>query len=190
MNTDVGNFAGTPAESEAKFKELLLYIADRSEGDSSFGSTKANKLLFFADFLAYLNFGRSITGWRYQKMDRGPVPLNIYPVRESMRADGDMLIYERDYHGYKQTKYVACREPDLSGFTAEEISLVDKLIRVNWEKSAKDISDESHSFAGWLFAHDREVIPYEISLISFRPPTPREIEYGLSLVPIAEQYSN
>ncbi len=72
-------------------------------------------------------------------------------------------------------------------FAAKEISLVDRLIRENWGKSARDISDESHRFAGWAFAQGREVIPYEVALVSFREPTPAEIAYGTSLIPLLEQ---
>ena len=34
-----------------KFRELILYIAQESEGDPNFGATKLNKILFFCDFL-------------------------------------------------------------------------------------------------------------------------------------------
>jgi hypothetical protein len=37
-----------------KFKELILYLSDRSGDDADFGSTKLNKLLFFCDFRAIL----------------------------------------------------------------------------------------------------------------------------------------
>ena len=50
-----------------KLRELVLYIAVLSEGDPAFGKVKLNKLLFFADFTAYLSFGKPITGHEYQK---------------------------------------------------------------------------------------------------------------------------
>jgi hypothetical protein len=186
MHATGGNFEGGVAESEQKFKELLIYISEQSEGDSSYGATKANKILFFADFLAYLYLGRSITGWSYERMNHGPVPVDIYSTRNEMELEDSLLVYDRDYHGNRQTRYVARRQPDLSMFSAEEISLVDRLLRENWGKSARDISDESHRFAGWAFAHDREIIPYEVALVNFREPTPAEIEYGQSLIPLVE----
>ena len=187
MHVTGGNFKGGVAESQKKFKELLLYITEQSEGDSSYGATKANKLLFFADFLAYLYLGHSITGRIYERMERGPVPIEIYSTREEMAQEDSLFVFERDYFGKRQTRYVARRQPDLSSFTAEEISLVDRLIRENWGKSGKDISDESHRFAGWALAQDREVIPYEAALVTFREPTPAEVEYGHTLIPLLEQ---
>jgi len=38
--------------NDRKFQELLLYVAARCEGAPTFGATKLNKILFFADFLA------------------------------------------------------------------------------------------------------------------------------------------
>jgi len=187
MNATGGNFAGGVAESEQKFKELLLYITEQSEGDSSYGATKANKLLFFADFQAYLYLGRSITGRMYERMNHGPVPVDIYSTRAEMTQEESLLIFDRDYYGNRQTRFVARRQADLSLFSAEEISLVDRLIRENWGKSAKEVSDESHRFAGWALARDREVIPYEVALVSFRELTPAEIDYGRSLIPLLER---
>ena len=187
MDKTGGNFIGGVAESERKFKELLLYVTEQSEGDSSFGATKANKLLFFADFQAYLHLGHSITGRLYERMNHGPVPVDIYSTRTEMEQEESILVFDRDYYGNRQTRYAARRQPDLSLFSAEEISLVGRLIRENWGKSARDISDESHQFAGWALARDREVIPYEVALVSFRDPTPAEIEYGRSLIPLLEQ---
>jgi hypothetical protein len=187
MDMTGGNFIGGVAESERKFKELLLYVTEQSEGDSSFGATKANKLLFFADFQAYLYLGHSITGRLYERMNHGPVPVDIYSTRTEMQQEEELLIFDRDYYGNRQTRFVARRQPDLSLFSAEEISLVDRLIRQNWGRSAKEISDESHRFAGWALARDREVIPYEVALVSFRELTPAEIEYGRSLIPLLER---
>ena len=47
---------------DRKMKELILYLAARSEDDPRFSSTKLNKLLFYCDFTAYRQLGRSITG--------------------------------------------------------------------------------------------------------------------------------
>lgn len=48
-----------------KFKELILFICERSEGDSPFGAIKLNKLLFFTDFVSYSRFGHAVTWHEY-----------------------------------------------------------------------------------------------------------------------------
>jgi hypothetical protein len=41
-----------------KFKELVLYLAEKCETDPSFGVTKLNKLLYYCDFVAYSELGK------------------------------------------------------------------------------------------------------------------------------------
>jgi len=35
---------------ERKFKELILYVADKCSDDPDFGAVKLNKILFYSDF--------------------------------------------------------------------------------------------------------------------------------------------
>jgi hypothetical protein len=68
-----------------------LLIATRSEGDEPFGAVKLNKLLFYADFFAYVKFGECITGQEYQKLAQGPAPRRMLPVppRRSQQPRGN-----------------------------------------------------------------------------------------------------
>lgn len=84
-------------QNDEKLKELILYLADRSNNDEKFGATKLNKLLFYADFLAYVYLGTSITGQEYQVLDQGPAPRRLVPVRESMKANEEIAIRTADY---------------------------------------------------------------------------------------------
>ncbi len=71
-----------------------------------------------------------------------------------------------DYYGYKQKQYFALEEPDLSVFSAEEISTVDKVIEViSNNHSATSISLASHTYI-WEAAELGEEIPYSTSLIN------------------------
>lgn len=40
-----------------KFKELVLYLVEKSETDSSFGVSKLGRLLYYCDFAAYVELG-------------------------------------------------------------------------------------------------------------------------------------
>src|SRR6266852_5368152 len=59
------------SEMDKQLGELMLYVAAKCEGLRSFGAVKLNKILFYADFLAYDRLGRSITGAVYQKLRYG-----------------------------------------------------------------------------------------------------------------------
>ena len=81
-----------------KLAELVIFFASESEKDRLFGSTKLNKLLFLADFLAYGYLGSPITGARYIHQKRGPTPSpdEFLPVRESLVANGRLEIVEEE----------------------------------------------------------------------------------------------
>lgn len=146
---------------EDKFRELILYIADRSEGDEWFGATKLNKILFYADFTAFLRTGESITGQAYQKLQHGPVPRRLLPVRNEMERKGDCRLREQIVAGEKtQHRLIAMRDPDLAFFTAQEIAIVDEVIVHLRRHTGADASELSHSFIGYQLAEMNEEIPY------------------------------
>jgi hypothetical protein len=167
--------------NEAKFRELVLYIARRSEGDLRFGAIKLNKLLFYADFIAYRELGRPITGQEYFALPNGPAPKYMVPVREKMVRDGEIAIRPKDTFSGVQERTFALREADLSRFTPEEIDLVTRLIQTCWNHSGSYLSELTHKFPGWRLAREKETIPYSVALVGKRPPTHAEITQGLDL---------
>jgi hypothetical protein len=169
-------------EPDKKLGELILYVSERCEADRHFGATKLNKILFFADFLFYQKSGRSITGQTYQRLPNGPAPRRLVPVRQALVDAGELALRERLTHGHRQLRTVATREPDLSGFGADEMKVVDHVIRVLWDHSATDASELSHTLTGWRLARDGDTIPYETVFLSERRLTREEADYALELV--------
>jgi hypothetical protein len=79
-----------PAD-DRKMKELVLYLTAKSKGDPQFSAAKLNKLLFYCDFTAYRQLGRSITGFSYQRMPSGPAPKSSHRASDSSRLSIDDL---------------------------------------------------------------------------------------------------
>jgi hypothetical protein len=173
--------------SEKKFRELILLICARSEGDKKFGATKLNKLLFHSDFSAYLTFGKPITGQAYFKLPKGPAPKYLKPVVVKMQNAEELAYKEIEFYGKAQKKPIALRQPDVTVFTSKEIDLVHKTIQKYWNYSASEISEHSHIFVGWKAARMQEVIPYSTALVGIRKPTEEEQAYGLQLEPLARR---
>src|SRR5947208_2232571 len=151
----------TARTDDQKMRELILYLAAKSEADPRFSSTKLNKLLFYCDFAAYRDLGRSITGHSYRKLPFGPAPKAMLPILDRMKRDLDCIEVERDHFGHTQRRVQAQRPPQLSLFSAEELRLADQILADLWESSAAEVSDLSHDFIGWKAAALNEVIPYE-----------------------------
>lgn len=160
-----------PVPDDNKLRELVLYICHRSQGDLKFGATKLNKLLFYADFLAYRQLGHAITCHPYKRLKNGPAPRAMVSTIRALKRCGDVAIAEHNYYGRRQIRAVALRDADLARFDADEIALVDSIIHECWDKNATEMSIMSHRFLGWRLAEQGETIPYEVALVTFESPS-------------------
>jgi hypothetical protein len=163
-------------DADRRLGELILYIAQKSAGDRRFGDTKLNKLLYFADFVAYAALGEPVTGAVYQKLPHGPCPRRLIPVRDQLLADGAVDLVTEGV-GWPRKRTVAKRQPDLRGFTGEQVALIDEVIEHFWHYNARDIEGASHRVSvGWQLANMNEDIPYETALATGKPPSEDELE--------------
>ena len=164
---------------ERKLTELIVYVASRLQGDRSGGATKLNKVLFFADFAHVRRTGAPITGAEYQKLEHGPAPRRLRPVREALVEGGEAELREEDFLGYRQHRLVPLRDADLAVFSDDEIVTVDKVLADLDGLNAKQVSDLSHEEAGWRLTEIGETIPYAAALVGSRQvstPTSRRLE--------------
>jgi hypothetical protein len=64
--------AGLPAADPAvRLPELMLLMAEHLQSDPTYGATKLNEALFFADHLHYKRHGASISGATYERLPLG-----------------------------------------------------------------------------------------------------------------------
>ena len=150
-----------PKYDGVRFRELMLYLASRSQDDPNFGRVKLAKLLYYCDFLAYATRGKPLTGAVYERLPRGPVPSELTRTEQDLERSKSAHIDKRLVFGYTQTRLVADRPADLDRyFSAEDISLVEQVLeRLKWSNAA-DVSALSHLDMGWKLAADGEAIPY------------------------------
>ena len=168
--------------SRRKFRELLLYVARESEDDTRFGLTKLSKILYFSDFKAFAILGCAITGATYRRLERGPAPLEILDVLREMESEGEIQRIERRDLNLLQKRVVPLRSPDVSGFTDQELEIVDRVIDELRVQDASQTRLLSHLDVGWRIACVEEVIPYHSAYISDQRPTKRELaDRGLVL---------
>ncbi|MEA3029120.1 MAG: hypothetical protein QOG13_445 [Sphingomonadales bacterium] len=168
-----------------KFRELIVYVSAKCETDPSFGATKLNKILFYADMTAFERFGEPLTGEAYLRLDRGPAPMTLLPVRRGLVAEGAIRVDERQTMGnHTQKRLVALRSADTDLFTQGELRIVDEIINDLWGKTADEVSRDSHRIA-WHALGEREMIPYEAAFLSDELPTAHDISEAREL---NEQY--
>lgn len=173
----------TVTYDEAKFTELLLYAARLLEDDHAGGATKLNKLLFFAEFAHVRRTGEPITGAEYQKLERGPAPRRLLPVRDALVQRGEAeLVEEVTAFGYVQDRFRPLREPRLEVFSDEEIDTIEKVAGQLRGLTAAQVSALSHEELGWQMVDDGETIPYSSAYLRQPEITPAVREHARRLV--------
>lgn len=124
------------------------------------GATKLNKILWYADITSYLYLEKPIIGETYIKRQYGPVPIHAPKTIAELVNSQQIVVRPTEYFGYPKREYIALTKPDLTLFSADEISIVDELIDVVCrEFTAKAISETTHDKI-WQLAQIGEEIPY------------------------------
>lgn len=126
--------------------------------------TKANKLLFYADFAHHQAYGTSITGARYVHHYYGPVPENFGLYFEIMASDtGALQIEEREYPDCAGEVLIATRPPDVSAFTTSELKVLATVKEYFSRSTANAISEQSHDEVGYRETEQGDLISYAYS---------------------------
>ncbi len=166
---------------EAKFRELVLYISEKSAEDPRFGAVKLNKILYYSDFEAYRRLGTPISGATYRKLSEGPAPLEMLPQRQVLIDSGDIAMEHRPYFAGVQQRVVPQRKAKAALFSPAELAIVDETIAALWHMTAREASDFSHRELGWLAAAYGEAIPYETAWLSPEPVPQEAEEYAFTV---------
>jgi hypothetical protein len=167
---------------EAKFTELLLYVAEQLVDDPEGGAIKANKALWWAECAHMRMYGRPISGAEYQKLRQGPAPRRLLPVRSALIDRGDAVLEDSWYMGYRQHRLVPRRPPNMTLLSVEEVEIVDQVIKAIIGKNGSQLSTESHQEMGWKMVGYGETIPMSAAyLAESTAVTPRMQEHARGL---------
>lgn len=142
-----GIYNGYGVLSTDRVKNVLLYVLMKC-GDVFY--TKMNKLLFYADFVAYRQLGISITGLSYKAIEFGPVPERwdrIYSSFEEISIEPRII---GDREGTILTTPV---KPDTSLFTESELHILDEICSSLACYTSTELSELSHKEPAWIDNH-------------------------------------
>jgi hypothetical protein len=158
-----------------KFGRAVHYVIWKAANRPKFGAVKLNKVLWFAEARVYVLHRHHMTGEAFLKEQYGPVPKHIIPTRERLKKAGLIEIWE----DRGQTRFRAKTQPDMTGFTPEELKQLNFWIdEIDKEYTAASISDKTHDY-GWEIAEMGEEIPlYAILAERARHPKGQELEWA------------
>jgi DNA-binding XRE family transcriptional regulator/uncharacterized phage-associated protein len=150
-----------PRKNFDKFREVLLYILEKVGAKPNIGQTALYKLLYFIDFDYYEKYEEQLIGATYIKNKFGPTPVEFIKVIEDMTEKSEIVEIQTKYFEYEQKKYLPLRSADLRILNARELAHIDDVLNRLSDKSAKELSDYSHSDIPWQAHEFGEQINYE-----------------------------
>lgn len=167
-------------EGESKNRNLILYICERMQDRTTFGSIVLAKVLYFSDHAHYLEHGSKISSFDYIKQGKGPTPRpnQFLPLRSKMLREGEVEAREVEYFGKPQKRLVPKVRAELKEFTPEEVRTIDAIIATFADVNGKAASDVAHQEPAWEWADDKEDLPAFTYLLSRDSLTQDDIDWG------------
>ena len=144
-----------------KFKTVFLYILEKVGAKANVGETVIYKLLYFIDFDYYEKYEKNLIGATYIKNHYGPTPVEFKAIVDKMQKSGEVEKVKSKFFEHEQKKYLSLKSADLSNLSAREIQHIDEVLdRLSW-KTAKELSEYSHTDTPWAIHESGEEISYE-----------------------------
>lgn len=138
-----------------KIRNLLLYFV---ENVPALPITKAMKLFFYSDFIAFAELGKSITGLDYHCWDQGPVPPIVH--RNLDKGRFDFVCLERAGRSHLIKAVVGARF-DAAVFSKPELDIIAQVLSFGRETGVADLSAQTHRELPWAKTERYGKISYE-----------------------------
>jgi len=148
--------------NKKKYKQALLYLASKIPF-ADHGRVKFYKLLYFADFNHYHEFGKSITNESYRKLALGPAPCHYQQIIDELQSEGAAEIGSLPVAPqYQDRETLRPKVPyDESMFTLEELATLKEVAEYYGRMTGNDLTAISHQDPPWLLAEEAELLDYD-----------------------------
>lgn len=141
-----GRFTGFGKPNFEKFVEMIIYFCINQQP----WKTKLNKLLFYADFTFFKEYGISMSGSEYYAIDMGPVPDNFNSIFEHLAKTEQLKVYNKAFsNGGEGQKYFPVREFNDKLFEEAELEILQSINDKFKDFSTQEMIDLSHEEIGW-----------------------------------------
>jgi len=149
--------------SEKKYKEVILYLAEKLGGEIK-GKKKLAKLLYFVDFDFFEKFQKSLTGDVYKALPMGPFPVTMEKVLNNMVNEEKITIkLEKERIDYNPTEIYRVKKKMAGNFSKEERQILDRVVLKYGHLSGKQLEDLTHAEAPYIGTAPNQEIAYELA---------------------------
>ncbi|MCX6786134.1 MAG: Panacea domain-containing protein [Candidatus Komeilibacteria bacterium] len=149
--------------SEKKYREVILYLAEKLGGEIK-GKKKLAKLLYFVDFDFFEKFQKSLTGDVYKALPMGPFPVTMERVLTDMVKEEKITIkLEKVRADYNPTEIYRAKKKMERNFSKEEQQILDRVVLKYGNLSGKQLEDLTHAEAPYIGTAPNQEIAYELT---------------------------
>lgn len=125
--------------------------------------TKLNKLLFYIDFCAFAELGRSVTGLQYARLNYGPVPNKFDTIFDCLQNMGTVTIESWEVGDYAGG-IIRAAGPVPHDLLSREEKLIANAVCEHFNGwTAVKVMDFSHEEKAWLEVPNSKLISYEFA---------------------------
>jgi len=151
--------------NEKKYGNAILYIVDKLGGVLK-GKKKLAKLLYFADFDYYEKYEDHFTGDEYRAQPMGPLPTHMAKMVGKLELTKKIKIGYEKVEGLenKCEVYQTIKKPDISVFSKQEKSMLDRVVKIYGGLSGGQLENLSHQEAPYTGTNLGKPIMYELAL--------------------------
>ena len=160
----MSTYTGFRKPNLSKLREMVIFFAHCCPSYK----TKMNKLLFYADFGFFKDFGVSISGHTYKAIPYGPVPSMYETIFENLAETGCIdVLFEPTENGSRREKLMGRQDRSFKAilFSQEEISYLEKIAEKFKDTSASELVEISQLETAWIENKSgKNLISYEYAL--------------------------
>jgi putative zinc finger/helix-turn-helix YgiT family protein len=126
---------------------MIQYFAQENEPFT----TALNKLMFYADFVHFKQYGQGISGICYKALAKGPVPENYGGLYNCVVNQAFVIVEEKDFGEFVGERFLTSGVwvPEDGLFTETELAVLEKVSKRFKGLSTKKIVDISHEEPAW-----------------------------------------
>ncbi len=148
------------APHQTKLEALVVHFAKKTP--LHLGKKKLAKLMYFVDFTAYELQKKSVTGETYMKYHYGPMPVKFYEILKGMENKG-LIECDEQKEKFVPASVRANVEPDYSGFSSQEMDIINSITEKYRWSNAKELETQAQSEPPYKMVESGEKIPYHLA---------------------------
>lgn len=143
--TKRGLYNGYSEMNVAKLKDMVRFLIQKECGYVC--PTKLNKEMFYADFLHFRKYGKSISGLHYRAIQYGPVPEHFDTIYDNIEGVSKSIIIANDCESVRL--HYDIEDQQITALTKEEIDTLTEISSILQPKRTSEVIEMSHNETAW-----------------------------------------